>query len=67
MLDTTTALEHWKGSKAGNLDLSPILHAGRVRVHGPGPVHCTGTQDHGLDKALDQQLIVSEPQRTRQG
>ncbi|RAX29014.1 hypothetical protein, partial [Enterococcus sp. HPCN18] len=22
-------------------------------------VHCTGTQDHGLDKALDQQLIVS--------
>ncbi len=26
VLDTTKALEHWKGSKAGNLDLSPILH-----------------------------------------
>jgi glutamate synthase (NADPH/NADH) large chain len=49
-LDTAEAIGHWKAS---GLDLSPILHRPDVE----GPLHCTTTQDHGLDKALDQQLI----------
>ncbi|MFC9557561.1 glutamate synthase large subunit [Rhodococcus sp. NPDC056960] len=57
VLDTTKALEHWKGSKAGNLDLSPILHETESAFMDQD-LYCTGTQDHGLDKALDQQLIV---------
>jgi glutamate synthase (NADPH/NADH) large chain len=49
-LDTRQAVEHWK---AAGLDLSPILHRPDVE----GPLHCTSTQDHGLDKALDNELI----------
>jgi glutamate synthase (NADPH/NADH) large chain len=49
-LDTRQAVEHWK---AAGLDLSPILHRPGV----DGPLHCTSTQDHGLDKALDNELI----------
>jgi glutamate synthase (NADPH/NADH) large chain len=49
-LDTAEAIGHWKAS---GLDLSPILHRPDVE----GPLHCTTTQDHGLDKALDQELI----------
>jgi glutamate synthase (NADPH/NADH) large chain len=49
-LDTRQAVEHWK---AAGLDLSPILHRPDV----DGPLHCTSTQDHGLDKALDNELI----------
>jgi glutamate synthase (NADPH/NADH) large chain len=51
-LDVQAAIDHWK---AKGLDLSPILHV---------PVspweqdrHCTKTQDHGLDRALDQTLV----------
>ncbi len=52
MLDTRPALDHWK---AGGLDLSPILH---VPEPEPGaPRHCVGTQDHGLEAALDNTLI----------
>ncbi|MEV0947026.1 glutamate synthase large subunit [Rhodococcus sp. NPDC049939] len=58
VLDTTKAFEHWKGSKAGNLDLSPILHQPESAFMNQD-LYCTGTQDHGLDKALDQQLIVA--------
>ncbi|MFZ2176403.1 MAG: glutamate synthase large subunit [Rhodococcus sp. (in: high G+C Gram-positive bacteria)] len=57
LLDTTKALEHWQGSKAGNLDLSPILHRAESAFMDQD-LYCTGTQDHGLDKALDQQLIA---------
>jgi glutamate synthase (NADPH/NADH) large chain len=49
-LDTRQAVEHWKAS---GLDLSPILHRPDV----DGPLHCVSTQDHGLDKALDNELI----------
>jgi glutamate synthase (NADPH/NADH) large chain len=49
-LDTRRAVEHWK---AAGLDLSPILHRPDVE----GPLHCVTSQDHGLDKALDNQLI----------
>ncbi len=52
VLDTKRALEHWK---AAGLDLAPVLHvpdlapgASLTRVH---------EQDHGLDAALDNELI----------
>ncbi|KRE41296.1 glutamate synthase large subunit [Knoellia sp. Soil729] len=52
-LDTTKAISHWKAS---GLDLSPILTEvdspdGSARRH-------TVSQDHGLEKALDHQLIA---------
>ncbi|SEM14726.1 glutamate synthase large subunit [Rhodococcus maanshanensis] len=53
-LDTTKALEHWKASK---LDLSPIL-AKTESGFMDQDLYCTGSQDHGLEKALDQQLIA---------
>ncbi|MFC7448340.1 glutamate synthase large subunit [Rhodococcus daqingensis] len=53
-LDTTKALEHWKASK---LDLSPIL-AKTESAFMDQDLYCTGSQDHGLEKALDQQLIA---------
>jgi glutamate synthase (NADPH/NADH) large chain len=50
LLDTTPAVDHWKAS---GLDLSPILYSPDV----PGPRHRVQEQDHGLDRALDQELI----------
>ncbi|MGI9612319.1 MAG: glutamate synthase large subunit [Acidimicrobiales bacterium] len=52
-LDTSAAIDHWKAS---GLDLTPILHDpigddGAAR-------HCVQQQDHGLDVALDQELIA---------
>ena len=52
LLDVDKAVQHWKAS---GLDLSPILH-----VVEPWPEdhrHRTRSQDHGLDRALDQTLI----------
>ncbi|GAA1734740.1 glutamate synthase large subunit [Isoptericola hypogeus] len=52
-LDTRKAVDHWK---AQGLDLGPVLAAPQAA---PGAVlHQVTTQDHGLDKALDQQLVV---------
>jgi glutamate synthase (NADPH/NADH) large chain len=52
MLDVRSAVNHWKAS---GLDLSPILY------QPPNPygqtLHCSTTQDHGLDRALDVELI----------
>ncbi len=52
MLDVQPAVDHWK---AKGLDLSAILYNPPV----PGRVarHCTQKQDHGLELALDHQLI----------
>jgi glutamate synthase (NADPH/NADH) large chain len=52
LLDVGSAVDHWKAS---GLDLRPVLHVpdlpeGAVRHH-------TVAQDHGLDKALDNQLV----------
>ncbi|MES4905249.1 MULTISPECIES: glutamate synthase large subunit [unclassified Streptomyces] len=52
LLDTTRAVAHWK---AQGLDLAPLLHVpdlpeGAVR-------HQVVAQDHGLEKALDNELI----------
>jgi glutamate synthase (NADPH/NADH) large chain len=51
-LDTSAAVEHWK---AANLDLSRILH--KPESPWPQDLHQTKFQDHGLDRALDQELI----------
>ena len=50
-LDTRAAVEHWKAS---GLDLAPILHVPDM----PGDRRCTTSQDHGLDRALDNELIA---------
>jgi glutamate synthase (NADPH/NADH) large chain len=52
VLDTAAAIDHWK---AAGLDLSPILHVPEVPEGASR--HCTTTQDHGLDRALDRLLI----------
>ena len=51
-LDVQPAVDHWK---AHGLDISPIL----TIVDNPyeQDFYCTGEQDHGLDEALDQELI----------
>ncbi|HET9728173.1 MAG TPA: glutamate synthase large subunit [Acidimicrobiia bacterium] len=53
MLDTRAALDHWK---ARGLDLSPIL-APAVNKY-EQTFFCSRAQDHGLDQALDQQLMA---------
>ncbi|MGI9018130.1 MAG: glutamate synthase large subunit [Euzebya sp.] len=61
-LDTNQALDHWKAS---GLDLSPIL----VQPESPWEQDpfCSKGQDHGLDKALDVELIRrAEPALERQ-
>ncbi len=51
-LEINDAIEHWK---ARSVDLSQILHRPEVE---PGvAIHCIQPQDHGLDKALDNELI----------
>jgi len=51
-LEMRQALDHWK---AEGVDLSKILHA--VTDHGAG-LSQSQTQDHGLEKALDNTLIA---------
>ncbi len=52
MLDTRPAVDHWKAS---SVDLASILYSPQL----PARVarHCTQAQDHGLEQALDHQLI----------
>jgi glutamate synthase (NADPH/NADH) large chain len=52
-LDTRGAIDHWKAS---GLDLSPILHQPESRFE--QDLLCTGVQDHGLEAALDNELIA---------
>src|SRR5690606_2736438 len=54
VLDTTRAAEYWKAHK---LDLTPILHEPESAFMNQDR-YCSSKQDHGLDKALDQQLIA---------
>ncbi|WP_439939387.1 glutamate synthase large subunit [Nocardia sp. N13] len=59
VLDVAEAVDHWKAS---GLDLTPILH--QASAHGEfgqfegQDLRNTRTQDHGLDKALDNELIA---------
>jgi glutamate synthase (NADPH) large chain len=52
MLDVSRAVEHWKAS---GLDLTPILHVPALPEGTPR--RNTTSQDHGLDKALDNKLV----------
>jgi glutamate synthase (ferredoxin) len=52
MLDVRDVSEHWK---AKGVDLSAILH--KPDVDPEVPIRCVTTQDHGLDKALDNEII----------
>ena len=53
-LDTTHAAAHWRAHK---LDLAPVLHEADSAFMNQD-LYCSSRQDHGLDKALDQQLII---------
>src|SRR5690606_11949904 len=53
VIDTRAAVDHWKAS---GLDLSPLLH--RPELPEGAALHCTTSQDHGLDAALDRTLIA---------
>ena len=57
VIDTSGAIDHWKAS---GLDLTPILHVPE-RPFGD-ELHNTKGQDHGLERALDQQLISAARQ-----
>jgi glutamate synthase (NADPH/NADH) large chain len=51
-LDMRKAVDHWKASK---IDLSRLLHKPEA---GPGvAIYNIESQDHGLDKALDRELV----------
>ncbi|WP_127782048.1 glutamate synthase large subunit [Rhodococcus sp. X156] len=63
MLDTTGAIDHYKAAK---LDLTPILHQPESAFMNQD-LHCTGTQDHALDKALDQRLIAESQEALNHG
>jgi glutamate synthase (NADPH/NADH) large chain len=51
-IDAKQAVEHWKAS---GLDLTPILHV--PELADGASRRCISTQDHGLDLALDNELI----------
>ena len=53
LLHANQAIDHWKAS---GLDLSKVLAPAQVVFENTG-FYCSQPQDHGLDKALDQQLI----------
>ena len=53
-LDVEDAVEHWK---ARDVDLSRVLHA--VPVGSPKGLWNSQRQDHGLGKALDNDLIAA--------
>ncbi|HKS90507.1 MAG TPA: glutamate synthase-related protein, partial [Tepidiformaceae bacterium] len=52
LIDMRRAVNHWK---AQGLDFSAILY--RPDVGDDVATHCVTTQDHGLEKALDQELL----------
>jgi glutamate synthase domain-containing protein 2/glutamate synthase domain-containing protein 1/glutamate synthase domain-containing protein 3 len=62
MLEMDTAVSHWK---ARGLDFSSILYNPQV----PGRVgrRCTIAQDHGLEEALDNQLIIQTKDAVERG
>jgi len=56
VLDRTEAVNHWKAS---GLDITPIFHVPDVKAQFADQTrYCTKKQDHGLDKALDNELVA---------
>ncbi|MFV9615797.1 MAG: glutamate synthase-related protein, partial [Gammaproteobacteria bacterium] len=53
VLEANTAIDHWK---AKGIDLSMMLTPA-VKPHADVGVYCTQVQNHGLDKALDNEII----------
>jgi glutamate synthase (NADPH) large chain len=53
LLDAVLAVEHWK---AAGLDLAPVLYSPALPEG--AALSCVTSQDHGLDKALDNTLIA---------
>ncbi len=53
LIDTHKAVEHWKAS---GLDLTPVLY--QPFLPEGASLHRTANQDHGLAKALDNELIA---------
>jgi glutamate synthase domain-containing protein 2/glutamate synthase domain-containing protein 1/glutamate synthase domain-containing protein 3 len=53
MLEPSDAIRHWK---AKGIDLTPILHRPEVPPH--VAIRCVQAQDHGLEKALDNQILA---------
>tara|TARA_Y100000994_G_scaffold79546_1_gene65593 strand:- start:43365 stop:47927 length:4563 start_codon:yes stop_codon:yes gene_type:complete len=53
LLDMRDAVDHWKAS---GLDLSAVLY--RPEMPEDVATHCVIEQDHGLEDALDQELLV---------
>jgi len=53
LLDMNEAIQHYKTK---GLDLSAIFY--KPEEANQGPVYCTQVQDHGLDKALDQEVLI---------
>jgi glutamate synthase (NADPH/NADH) large chain len=54
LLEVDAAIKHWK---AEGLDLSPILTPAK-KPHDGVEVRCTQKQDHGLELALDNQIVA---------
>ncbi len=62
ILNTQKAVQHLKAS---GLDLSPVLYMPEL-ADSNATRHCSGAQNHNLDKALDNQLIeLCEPALAR--
>ncbi len=63
VLDAAGAVNHWKAS---GLDISAIFHKPQVEAQfADQTTYCSKSQDHGLDKALDNELIkIAEPALT---
>ncbi len=53
MLEMNGAIAHWKSR---GLDFTAIFH--RPEESNAGPVYCVQKQDHGLDKALDNEVLL---------
>ncbi|HTR86596.1 MAG TPA: glutamate synthase-related protein, partial [Reyranella sp.] len=62
LIDMTRAVEHWK---AHNVDLSRLLYRPKVDPH--VAIRNSERQDHGLEKALDHQLIEAAKPALEQG
>jgi glutamate synthase (NADPH/NADH) large chain len=55
-LDVAEAIDHWKAS---GLDLTPVLHRPAYEEVFPDQdPRCTKAQDHGLGRALDNELVA---------
>ena len=61
LLDTADAVAHWK---AAGLDLRPVLHVPQTPA---ATRHRVREQDHGLDRALDNTLILLAEGALEQG